>query len=103
MIHKKLTALTGSGQTHPEASIQVKRFPAVEFHGQRVVRFAMIDEVHRRPKDTAKKNFQRYPRRLSGWWALMVSVSICLSSRVPARPPPPILRAACGVNRMLCG
>jgi hypothetical protein len=26
MTQKKLTALTGSGQTHPEASIQVKQF-----------------------------------------------------------------------------
>ena len=59
MTQKKLTALTGSGQTHPEASIQVKQFPAVEFHGQRVVTFAMIDEAHRRPRDTAKKAFQR--------------------------------------------
>lgn len=59
MTQKKLTALTGSGQTHPEASIQVKQLPAVEFHGQRVVTFAMIDEAHRRPRDTAKKAFQR--------------------------------------------
>lgn len=59
MTQKKLTALTGSGQTHTEASIQVKQFPAVEFHGQRVVTFAMIDEAHRRPRDTAKKAFQR--------------------------------------------
>lgn len=56
---KKLTELTGSGQTHPEARIQVKQPPAVEFHGQRVVTFAMIDEAHRRPRDTAKKAFQR--------------------------------------------
>lgn len=59
MTQKKLTALTGSGQTHPEASIQVKQLPAVGFHGQRVVTFAMIDEAHRRPRDTAKKAFQR--------------------------------------------
>lgn len=59
MTQKKLTALTGSGQNHPKASIQVEQFPAVEFHGQRVVTFAMIDEAHRRPRDTAKKAFQR--------------------------------------------
>ena len=59
MEKKKITALTGCGQTHPEAGIQVKQFPAVEFHGQRVVTFAMIDEAHRRPRDTAKKAFQR--------------------------------------------
>ncbi|MDI0345706.1 ORF6N domain-containing protein [Raoultella ornithinolytica] len=42
-----------------DITIQVKQPPAVEFHGQRVVTFAMIDEAHRRPRDTAKKAFQR--------------------------------------------
>ncbi|WMO50058.1 ORF6N domain-containing protein [Escherichia coli] len=42
-----------------DISVQLKQFPAVEFHGQRVVTFAMIDTAHQRPKDTAKKTFQR--------------------------------------------
>lgn len=29
----------------------------IEYHGQRVVTFAMIDAVHQRPKGTAKRNF----------------------------------------------
>lgn len=33
--------------------------PLVEYLAQRVVTFAMIDEAHRRPRDTAKKAFQR--------------------------------------------
>lgn len=56
---KKLTALTGSGQTQPETSQSNISIPAVEYRGQRVVTFAMIDKAHRRPKDTAKKAFQR--------------------------------------------
>ena len=61
---KKLTALTGGGQTHSESgqnfiSVQRKAVPAVEYLGQRVVTFAMIDEAHQRPRDTAKKAFQR--------------------------------------------
>lgn len=64
MTQKKLSALTGNGQTHPKISqnaisINQTEFPVVEFHAQRVVTFAMIDETHKRPKDTAKKAFQR--------------------------------------------
>jgi uncharacterized protein (DUF927 family) len=33
---------------------------------------------------------------LIGLVGLMVSASICSNSRAPVRPPPPILRAACG-------
>ena len=36
--------------------------PLVEYKGQRVVTFAMIDLAHERPKDTAKKAFQRNRR-----------------------------------------
>lgn len=33
--------------------------PLVEFQGQRVVTFAMVDEAHQRPKGTAKVTFSR--------------------------------------------
>ncbi|EFN9257199.1 ORF6N domain-containing protein [Escherichia coli] len=61
---KNINALNGQGFAHPVASksdisVQLKQLPAVEFHGQRVVTFAMIDTAHQRPKDTAKKTFQR--------------------------------------------
>ncbi|HCD9049663.1 TPA: ORF6N domain-containing protein [Klebsiella quasipneumoniae] len=59
MTQKKFTALTGSGRTQPETSQSNISIPAVEYRGQRVVTFAMIDKAHRRPKDTAKKAFQR--------------------------------------------
>lgn len=38
------------------------KMPLVEYQGQPVVTFAMIDEAHQRPKDTAKKAFQRNRR-----------------------------------------
>ncbi|WP_168393208.1 ORF6N domain-containing protein [Erwinia amylovora] len=38
------------------------KMPLVEYQGQRVVTFAMIDTVHQRPKDTAKNAFQRNRR-----------------------------------------
>ncbi|HBV1483896.1 TPA: ORF6N domain-containing protein [Escherichia coli] len=61
---KKINALNGQGFAHPtvsksDISVQLKQLPAVEFHGQRVVTFSMIDTAHQRPKDTAKKTFQR--------------------------------------------
>ncbi|HBC7420866.1 TPA: ORF6N domain-containing protein [Serratia marcescens] len=37
--------------------------PLVEFQGQRVVTFAMVDEVHQRPKGTAKAAFSRHRAR----------------------------------------
>lgn len=39
------------------------KMPLVEYQGQRVVTFAMIDEVHQRPKDTARKAFNRHRSR----------------------------------------
>ncbi|EIZ6339299.1 TPA: ORF6N domain-containing protein [Salmonella enterica] len=38
--------------------INNKQFPAVEYRGQRVVTFAMIDEAHQRPEGTAGRNFR---------------------------------------------
>lgn len=46
-----------------DISVQLKQLPAVEFHGQCVVTFAMIDEAHRRPTGTAKAAFNRNRRR----------------------------------------
>lgn len=68
MTQKKLSALTGTGQAHPKISqnaisINQTEFPAVEFHGQRVVTFSMIDTAHRRPKGTAKAAFGRHRSR----------------------------------------
>lgn len=37
--------------------------PLVEFQGQRVVTFATVDEVHQRPKGTAKAAFSRHRSR----------------------------------------
>lgn len=39
--------------------INNKQFPAVEYRGQRIVTFAMVDEVHERPQDTARAAFNR--------------------------------------------
>lgn len=39
-------------------TINNKQLPAVEYHGQRVVTFAMVDEVHGRPEGTAGRNFR---------------------------------------------
>ena len=38
-------------------TIQNTRLPIVEYRGQRVVTFALIDQVHERPEGTAKRNF----------------------------------------------
>lgn len=68
MVSEKITALTGSGKTHSESSqreilIQHKQVPTVEFKGQRVVTFSMIDSAHQRPKGTAKAAFNRHRSR----------------------------------------
>lgn len=39
-------------------TINNKQLPAVEYRGQRVVTFAMIDEAHQRPDGTAGRNFR---------------------------------------------
>lgn len=68
MTQKKLSVLTGIGQTHPETSqsaisINQAELPAVEFDGQRMVTFSMIDTAHQRPKGTAKAAFGRHRYR----------------------------------------
>lgn len=40
-------------------TVHNNRMPLVEFQGQRVVTFAMVDEAHQRPKGTAKVTFSR--------------------------------------------
>ncbi|QLP49361.1 ORF6N domain-containing protein [Klebsiella michiganensis] len=40
-------------------TIQNSRMPLVEYQGQRVVTFSMVDEAHQRPKGTAKDTFSR--------------------------------------------
>ncbi|WP_442797336.1 ORF6N domain-containing protein [Pantoea vagans] len=70
MNQKKITALSGRGQTQSETSqnaisINQAELPAVEFHGQRVVTFSMIDIAHRRPKGTAKAAFGRHRSRFA--------------------------------------
>ncbi|ECZ1104384.1 ORF6N domain-containing protein [Salmonella enterica] len=44
-------------------TINNKQLPAVEYRGQRVVTFAMIDDVHGRPDGTAKRNFEENRHR----------------------------------------
>ncbi|EAN8329674.1 ORF6N domain-containing protein [Salmonella enterica] len=44
-------------------TINNKQLPAVEYRGQRVVTFAMIDNVHGRPDGTAKRNFEENRHR----------------------------------------
>lgn len=40
-------------------SVHNSRVPLVEYQGQRVVTFAMVDDAHQRPKGTAKVTFSR--------------------------------------------
>lgn len=40
-------------------SVQNTTMPLVEYQGQRVVTFSMVDDAHQRPKDTARKAFKR--------------------------------------------
>ena len=45
-------------------TIHQTQLPIVEYHGQRVVTLAMIDQVHERPDDTAGRNFREHRDRL---------------------------------------
>lgn len=56
-MKKKFTP-HGAGLAHSEISI-----PLVEYQGERVVTFAMVDEVHQRPKGTASATFRRNRNR----------------------------------------
>ncbi|EPW6347673.1 ORF6N domain-containing protein [Escherichia coli] len=40
-------------------TINNKQFPVIEYRGQRVVTFAIIDDVHQRPEGTARAAFNR--------------------------------------------
>lgn len=44
-------------------SLHNSRVPLVEYQGQRVVTFAMVDEAHQRPKGTARAAFNRNRHR----------------------------------------
>lgn len=44
-------------------TINSTELPIVEYRGQRVVTLAMIDQVHKRPDDTAGRNFREHRRR----------------------------------------
>ncbi|WP_426727283.1 ORF6N domain-containing protein [Enterobacter cloacae complex sp. 288G10] len=44
-------------------TINNKQLPAVEYRGQRVVTFTMIDEAHQRPEGTARRNFNEHRER----------------------------------------
>lgn len=44
-------------------TINNKQLPAVEYRGQRVVTFAMIDDAHQRPDGTARRNFNEHRER----------------------------------------
>lgn len=46
-------------------TVQNSRMPLVEFQGQRVVTFAMVDEAHQRPKGTARATFNRNRRHFT--------------------------------------
>jgi hypothetical protein len=45
-------------------TVQNSRMPLVEYQGQRVVTFAMVDEVHQRPKGTVAAAIRRHRIRL---------------------------------------
>lgn len=63
--------------------------PLVEYQGQRVVTFAMIDEAHQRPKDTARKAFNRNRRRfVEGRHFFVLTASVlCTQSFIDVFPP----------------
>ncbi|MBF0311470.1 MAG: ORF6N domain-containing protein [Magnetococcales bacterium] len=43
--------------SHPVITIGDATVPVIEYRGQRVVTFAMVDQVHQRPEGTARKRF----------------------------------------------
>lgn len=46
-------------------TVHNNRMPLVEFQGQRVVTFAMVDEAHQRPDGTAAATFRRHRHRFT--------------------------------------
>lgn len=45
------------------AFVHGTELPVIEYRGQRVVTLAMVDAVHQRPKDTARRNFNENRNR----------------------------------------
>ena len=63
--------------------------PLVEYKGQRVVTFAMIDQAHERPEGTARKAFNRHRSRFTEgrhFFVLTASV-LCTQSFIDLFPP----------------
>ncbi len=58
-------------------SVHNSRIPLVEYQGQRVVTFTMVDKAHQRPEGTAKVTFNRNrPRFIEGEDFFIVSGSV---------------------------
>lgn len=55
-------------------TIHNTQLPVVEYRGQRVVTLAMVDAVHRRPENTARRNFNENKDRF-------------IEGRISSRPP----------------
>lgn len=66
-----------------------QNMPLVEYQGQRVITFSMIDEAHQRPKDTARKAFNRNRSRfVEGRHFFVLTASVlCTQSFIDVFPP----------------
>lgn len=64
------------------------RFPPVEYHGQRMVTFDMIDRAHQRKKGTAAAAFRRNRHRFihERHYVELTSEGICRMSQSPVFP-----------------
>lgn len=83
-MNTKLTP-NGAGLAHSKIKI-----PLVEYQGKRVITFAMVDEAHQRPKDTARKAFNRNRHRFveSRHFFVLTASVLCTRSFIglfPAR------------------
>ena len=56
--------MTNTSSTLPVITINETEIQPLEYENQRVVTFAMIDKVHGRPSDTARRNFRANKERL---------------------------------------
>ncbi|SER18739.1 ORF6N domain-containing protein [Rosenbergiella nectarea] len=66
-----------------------QNLPLVEYKGQRVVTFTMIDQAHQRPEGTARKSFNRHRSRFTEgrhFFVLTASV-LCTQSFIDLFPP----------------
>ncbi len=52
-------------------TINNKQFPVIEYRGQRVVTFAMIDDVHQRPEGTPVLRLTATVLTLSKGWIFL--------------------------------